>query len=91
MVKDYVELIDSMNEKVQLAEDSNQKTRNTLHKKLLLLEKNILEKLEGAGDASLTINNFASFESTLERMESEISSLKKDFLLHKDKTSIEVK
>ena len=74
-----------------MAEDSNQKTRNTLHKKLLLLEKNILEKLEGAGDASLTINNFASFESTLERMESEITSLKKDFLLHKDKTSIEVK
>ena len=47
MVKDYVELIDSMNEKVTLAEESNAKTRNTLHKKLQLLEKNILEKLEG--------------------------------------------
>ena len=34
MVKDYVELIDSMNEKITLAEDSNNKTRSTLHKKL---------------------------------------------------------
>ena len=34
MVKDYVELIDSMDEKVSLAEEANAKTRNTLHKKL---------------------------------------------------------
>ena len=91
MVKDYVELIDSMNEKITLAEESNAKTRTTLHKKLQMLERNILEKLEGAGGASLSINNFTSFETTLERMESEISALKKDILLFKDKTSIEVK
>ena len=56
-----------------------------------MLEKNILEKLEGAGGTSLTISNFTSFETTLERMEAEISSIKKDFLLLKDKTSLEVK
>ena len=91
MVKDYVELIDDMNEKITITEESNTKTRNTLHKKLQLLERNILEKLEGAGGASLSINNFTSFETTLERMETEISALKKDFLLFKDKTSLKVK
>merc|ERR1711971_389067 len=76
---------------ITMAEDSNAKTRNTLHKKLQMLERNILEKLEGAGGVNLSINNFTSFESTLERMETEISALKKDILLFKDKTSIEVK
>ena len=56
-----------------------------------MLEKNILDKLEGAGGASFSINNFTSFETTLERMEGEVSALKKDFLLFKDKTSLEVK
>lgn len=68
-VKDYVDLIDSLNEKQTLSEELITKTRSQTTQRLQLLQKQILETLSGGGaqaDVSVSLN---AYEETIEKLE----------------------
>lgn len=59
-MKDYIELIEAMDEKFLLANEAQKDTRISLHKKLKQIEDQILAKLDGG----LT-DQFKIFEDTI--------------------------
>jgi len=46
-MKDYIELIEAMDEKLVLSNEAQKDTRVNLHKKLAQIEQQILAKLDG--------------------------------------------
>lgn len=59
-MKDYIELIEAMDEKLGLSNEAQKDTRSHLYKKLAQIEQQIIAKLDGG----LT-QQFKAFEDTI--------------------------
>lgn len=88
--REYFELIEALDEKTNVANDAVKDTRNVLYRKISLLEKSILEKLDDGKNGNISIQ-FKAYEDTITRLEKEVDGLQKDFILMRDRTTKEVK
>ena len=67
--REYVELIEALNEKLSLHSDQVVTTRNAVFKKLSLIEKQILDKLNIDGGGEKIHIKFQAYEDTIEKIE----------------------
>ena len=73
-LKDYVGLIEVLNEKVGLQNDVMNETKNSLLKKMSNIEKNVIQKIDSGKTPDLSFN-LRSYEDTITKLEQEVSSL----------------
>ena len=85
-----MELLEALNDKVTNQGEKLIDTRNTIFKKVSILERTILERLSGGASGSQNVA-FSAYEDTIDKLQQEIEALQKDFLLHREKTASEVK
>ena len=66
------------------------KTRTQMTQRMQLLQKQLLETVTQGGSNDVTVS-LNAYEETIEKLEHDVEALKKDFIMHRDKTSLEVK
>ena len=89
-LKDYVGLIEVLNDKVGLQNDVMNETKNSLLKKMANIEKNVIQKLDSGNTPDLSFN-LRSYEDTITKLEQEVSSLSKDFLIYREQATRELR
>ena len=86
-----LELIETLNEKNQVNEQSLAKTREQIGQRFQAFQKQLIETLsQGSATADFTLS-FQAYEESIEKMEADIAALKKDFVVYRDRTSLEVR
>ena len=84
-------LVETVNERVLVTEQSLDKVREQVSSRFQALSKQLIETLS-SGTATADFNlSFQAYEETIEKLESEITALKKDFVVFRDRTSLEVR
>ena len=89
-VRDYVDLIDSLNEKQELAEEQLEKTKKQIFTRIQLIQKQFKDSVQEGFAKDITAS-LDTYEETIQKVEYEYEALKKDFIDLKDKTAIDVK
>ena len=89
-VRDYVDLIDSLNEKQELAEEQLEKTKRQIFTRIQLIQKQFTDSVQEGFAKDITAS-LDTYEETIQKVEHEYEALKKDFVDLKDKTAIDVK
>ena len=73
-----------------LQNESMTETKNNLVKKMMNIEKNVIQKLDQGKTPDLSFN-LSSYEDTITKLEQEIGALTKDVVIFKDQTTREIR
>eukprot|EP00347_Sterkiella_histriomuscorum_P015644 403356242 len=87
-LRDQIDLIQALNNKLALSEETMKETKNYFYGKLTTIEKEIIQK--AFGEAANIKYDFSAHEETIKKLEDEIEALQKDFFLFKDRTEKQV-
>ena len=86
-----MELIETLNEKSLLQEQSFTSMRDQVSVRFQALQKQMIETLsQGSATADFKLS-FDAYEESIEKLEHEMQALKKDFVVFRDRTSLEVR
>jgi len=87
-LRDQIDLIQALNNKLALQEETLKETKNYFYGKLTTIEKEIIQK--AFGEAANIKYDFTAHEETIKKLEDEIEALQEDFFLFKDRTEKQV-
>ena len=87
-LRDQIDLIQALNNKLALQEETLKDTKNYFYSKLTSIEKDIIQK--AFGEANNIKFDFTAHEETIRKLEDEIEALQKDFFLSKERTEKQV-
>lgn len=85
-----MELVEALNEKTQLQEESLSKIREQIAVRFQALQRQLIETLtQGTATADFKLS-FQAYEESIEKLETQMSALKKDFVIFRDRANLEV-
>ena len=85
-----LELVEAVEEKTQVQEQSLSKVREQISQRFQGIQKQLIETLT-AGSASNDYQlSFQAYEESIDKLENEMTALKKDFVVFRDRTNVEV-
>ena len=90
-LRDQIDLIQALNSKLALTEESIKETKGVFLAKLVTIEKDVIEKAFGEnGMGPHGKFDFTAHEETIRKLEDEIEALQKELFLMRERTDKQV-